>query len=187
MSNASSRPHIIPADVPVNDDQSSRGHARNAQRSQGHPKLSRSKRERQAIRRCARLESRRARRSCKAKEGISTGPDFIVFPELEWLRRSRLYLNLPSSVCREELNQSIEKKIVEEGLEDRTSWRLGRTTMRKLGTTSHFPTTKVSGSAMPNLINQLPQSVRDSSVFESSSNLIALVQVVNTSTALGTK
>ena len=64
------------------------------------------------------LQSRRNRRTRKASEGIVTGSSRTIPPELARLRRTSLYLDLPSSICREQLNQSIEKQIVEDGLED---------------------------------------------------------------------
>ena len=63
-------------------------------------------------------ESKKARRTRRAEEGISTGPRFVVPPELARLRRSWLYKDLPPSVCREKLDRSIKEQIITEGEED---------------------------------------------------------------------
>ena len=62
--------------------------------------------------------SRKARKTPKAREGIVSGTDRPVPPALMRLRRSPLYTELPSSICREELDRCIEEQIVEDDMED---------------------------------------------------------------------
>jgi hypothetical protein len=62
--------------------------------------------------------SRKARKTPKAREGIVSGTDRPVPPALVRLRRSPLYTELPSSICREELDRCIEEQIVEDDMED---------------------------------------------------------------------
>ena len=65
-------------------------------------------------------ESRKARRTTKAREGIVSGTTLPVPPAFVRLRQSTLYQKLiPKSICREEeLDLEIEKRIIDEGLED---------------------------------------------------------------------
>ena len=62
--------------------------------------------------------SRRARRTPTAREGIVSGTNLPVPPALVRLRRSSLYTELPSSICREELDRCIEEQILEDNMED---------------------------------------------------------------------
>mmetsp|Transcript_28669 Transcript_28669/g.41053 ORF Transcript_28669/g.41053 Transcript_28669/m.41053 type:complete len:151 (+) Transcript_28669:416-868(+) len=63
--------------------------------------------------------SRKARKTPKAKEGIVSGTDRSIPPQLAKLRRSTLYLeDIPRKIDRDELNQWIERQIVEDGLEE---------------------------------------------------------------------
>jgi len=61
--------------------------------------------------------SKKAHRSPKAGDGISTGPGFVVPPELARLRRKSLYKDLAMFICLEELDRSIEEQIIVEGEE----------------------------------------------------------------------
>ena len=62
--------------------------------------------------------SKKARRTPKAGDGISTGPGFVVPPKLARLRRKSLYKDLAVFICLEELDRSIEEQIIAEGEED---------------------------------------------------------------------
>ena len=66
----------------------------------------------------ANMHSEQARRTPRAGDGISTGPGFVVPPELARLRRKSLYKDLAMFVCLEELDGSIEEQIIAEGEED---------------------------------------------------------------------
>ena len=55
----------------------------------------------------SRRQSKKAHRSPKAREGISTGLGFVVPPELARLRRKSLYKDLSMFICLEELDRSI--------------------------------------------------------------------------------
>ena len=63
--------------------------------------------------------SRKARKTPKAKEGIVTGTDRPIPPQLAKLRRSTLYLeDIPRRIDRDELDRWIERQIVEDRLEE---------------------------------------------------------------------
>lgn len=64
------------------------------------------------------MQLKKARRTHKAKEGIVTGSHHTIPPELARLRQSSLYTGLPSSICWDQLDRSIEDQIVEDGMED---------------------------------------------------------------------
>jgi hypothetical protein len=63
--------------------------------------------------------SRKARKIPKAKEGIVSGSDRPIPPQLAELRRSTLYLeDIPRRIDRGELDRWIERQIVEDRLEE---------------------------------------------------------------------
>lgn len=63
------------------------------------------------------MQSKKARRTREASKGIVAGSYHSFPPELARLRQSSLYMGLPSSICREQLDGSIEDQIVD-GNED---------------------------------------------------------------------
>jgi hypothetical protein len=63
--------------------------------------------------------SKKAHKTPKAKEGIVSGTDRPIPSQLAKLRRSTLYLeDIPQRIDRDELNQWIERQIVDDGLEE---------------------------------------------------------------------
>jgi len=66
----------------------------------------------------ANMHSEQSRRTPRAGDGISTGPGFVVPPELARLRRKSLYKDLAMFVNLEELDRSIEEQIIAEGEEN---------------------------------------------------------------------
>ena len=90
-----------------------------------------------------------------AKEGIMTGSDFVIPPELVWLRKSSLVTGLPSSISRYRLNRWIEDQILQFWRiiwEAKTWSRLGPRIMRKFGFLLPVHSTKVSALMMYSVI-----------------------------------
>ena len=76
------------------------------------------KRRKQSNKGSSKRQSKKARRTPKAGEGISTRPGFVVPPELARLHCKSLYRDLAMFTCLEELDRSIEEEIIAEGEED---------------------------------------------------------------------
>ena len=85
-----------------------------------------------------------------AKDGIMTGSDFVIPPELVRLRKSSLVTALPKSISRYGLNRWIEDQIVKDGLEDEDLVELGPLIMRRFGASSPFHMTRVLVPTMYN-------------------------------------
>jgi len=77
----------------------------NKQGDQVEVKASHKKRRRRSHKRASTLRPKKAQSTaCTAKEGIMTGSDFVIPPELVRLRKSSLVSALPSSISRYGLN-----------------------------------------------------------------------------------